>query len=156
MEYFMSVLASIGHFPNEVVIQCVNFLDARSKASFLTVCTRFRGIMANDMGLSPSMLGFAAYLTDELVIAGLYNRALASKNAVEGEMFKSGVGDMWFEALSGKSVIPAHLLTFAICDLSAKRTWSDVKIKKLCQTLNYEAKKEMPDVPCSWKVVLKS
>lgn len=151
----MSLSISSESFPHGLNAIIFDYLDARSKDSVSKTCKRFRAIIENT-GISLSVLGFASYLTNELFTAGFYNRALASRNATESETFKSRIGNMWFGGLNEKKEIPGLLLTCAIRDLSAKRQWSDAKIKKLCKMLNYEATKEMPNVPYSWKVTLKS
>ena len=150
----MTIVISGSVVPNEMMLNVTNFLDARSKASFSQVCDHFREII-HKTGLSISMLGFNLYLTDELVLSGQYKKALAYKNAEEVEVFKADIGDQWFAGLSGTGTIPDHLLKFAICNLSGKRTWSDAKIKKLCRIFNRDAKKQMPMGPLgpySWGV----
>lgn len=146
---------SLTVVPSDVTIQFVNFLDARSKANFSRVCKQIRELMEKTMKLPLSTLGFNLYLTDELFAAGMYKKTREAKQGEEWETFKREVGDIWFEALSGKTVIRHPLLHFAICDLSANGAWADAKIKKLCRALKYEAKKEMPHVPHSWRVDLK-
>jgi hypothetical protein len=71
----MSLLTSVGPLPNDIMMQVVNFLDARSKANFSRACKCFRQNIENT-GISLSMLGFASYLIDEMIIAGMYKRAL--------------------------------------------------------------------------------
>ena len=150
----MSIVISGSAIPNEMMTKITNLLDVRSQASFSQVCKHFREII-NNTGLSLSTLGFTLCLTDELFLSGLYTRGLTSKSAEECEVFKANIGNQWFAALDGTSTIPDHLLTFAICRLAAERAWSDAKIKNLCRIFNRDAKKEMPNVAYSWKVISK-